>query len=138
MHRVLVPGGRAVLNLPGPIPRLFSVFEEALTRNLGPEAAGFASLVFSLHEPDEIRSLVRAAGFDEIRIASDTGVLRVPPPKQFMWQYIHATPLAGALAGAGEERRAALERDVLSGWEDYVEGGNLILEVRMTTVVATK
>jgi ubiquinone/menaquinone biosynthesis C-methylase UbiE len=138
MYRVLVPGGRAVLNLPGPIPRVFSVFEEALTRNLGPEAAGFASLVFSLHEPDEIRSLVRAAGFDEIRIASDTGVLRVPPPKQFMWQYIHATPLAGALAGAGEERRAALERDVLSGWEDYVEGGNLMLEVRMTTVVATK
>ena len=92
---------------------MFSVFEEALTRHVGPKAPGFASLVFSQHEPDEIRSLVRAGGFDEITIASDTGVLRVPPPKQFMWQYIHATPLAGALAGAGEERRAALGRDVL-------------------------
>ena len=91
-----------------------------------------------LDEPDEIRSLVGAAGFDEIQIASDTGVLRVPPPRQFMWQYIHATPLAGALAGAGEERRAALERDVVSGWEDFVENGSLMLEVRMTTVVATK
>ncbi len=95
-------------------------------------------MVFSLHERDDIRSLVRAGGFDDVEIAADTKSLRVPPPKQFMWQYIHATPLAGVLEATDEERRAALERDMCAGWEDYVEDGNLKLEVRMTTVVATR
>ena len=137
MDRVLVSGGRAVLNLPGPIPPLFAVFEDGLTRHVGPEAAGFASMVFSLHDPDEIRSLVRAGGFDDVEIAADTKSLRVPPPDQFLWQYIHATPLAGMLEAIDEERRAALERDVCSGWEAYVDDGGLKLDVRMTTVVAT-
>lgn len=138
MHRVLVPGGRAVLNLPGPIPPVFEVFEEGLTRHVGPEAAGFASLVFSLHDPDEIRGLLEAAGFDDIEIESELKALHVPPPEEFMWQYIHATPLAGVLEDSEEDRRAALERDVTSGWEDHVEDGRLRLEVRMTTAVATK
>lgn len=138
MHRVLRPGGRAVLNLPGPVPPVFEVFERGLRRHVSPEAAGFASLVFSLHDSEEIRGLLQGAGFSDVEIESDTKSLRVPPPKEFLWQYIHATPLASVVEGTSEDRRAALERDVTSGWEEHVEDGELVLEVRMTTAVATK
>lgn len=136
MRRVLADGGRAVLNLPGPIPPVFQVFERALARYMGPEAAGFASAVFSLHDPDELRDLVGRAGFGDVRIDSMVGSLPVPPPEDFLWQYIHSTPLAGPIASADADRRAALEREVCEGWQEFVEDGHLVVEVRMTTVVA--
>lgn len=137
VRRVLADDGRAVVSLPGPIPPVFQVFARGLERHVAPEAAGFAAAVFSLHDPDEIRDLFGRAGFGEVRLDSMVGALPVPPPRDFLWQYVHSTPLAGALAGVDAERRAALEREVCRGWEEFVEDGNLMVEVRMTTVVAT-
>jgi len=139
MRRVLVDGGRTVLNLPGPVPPVFEVLERGLARHVAPEAAGFASAVFSLHDAEELRDLFGGAGFDEadVRIDSMVGSLRVPPPDEFLWQYVHSTPLAGAVASVDADRRAALEREVCEAWEDFVDDGNLVIEVRMTTAVAT-
>lgn len=136
MRRVLAEGGRAVLALPGPIPPVFEVFERGLAHHVGPGAAGFASAVFSLHEPDEIRELIARAGFDDVRIDATTGSMPVGPPAEFLWQYVHSTPLAGAIAAAGADQRAALEREVCDGWRAFVEDDALIIELRMTTVVA--
>lgn len=136
MRRVLSDDGRAVLNLPGPIPPVFQVFERGLDRHLGPEAAGFAAAVFSLHDADELRDLAGRAGFGDVRVDSMVGSLPVGPPEEFLWQYVHSTPLAGALEAAGEERRAALEREVGERWSEFVQDGSLVVEVRMTTVVA--
>lgn len=137
MRRVLSDDGCAVLNLPGPIPPVFEVFERGLERHLGPEAAGFAAAVFSLHDADELHDLAGRSGFGDVRVESMVGALPVGPPEEFLWQYVHSTPLAGALAAADEDRRAALEREVVEGWREFVEDGSLIVEVRMTTVVAT-
>ncbi|MFW6085152.1 MAG: methyltransferase domain-containing protein [Gemmatimonadota bacterium] len=135
MRRVLRDDGRAVLNLPGPIRPVFEVFERGLARHVGPEAAGFAAAVFSLHDPDEIRELAERAGFSDVRIDSTVGVLAVPPPEDFFRQYVHSTPLGAVVAGIDADRRATLAREVCDGWRDFVEDGKLRLEVRMTTVV---
>jgi hypothetical protein len=37
----------------------------------------------------------------------------------FLWQYINCTPLAAAIMGVDEARRAALERDVVEGWKPW-------------------
>lgn len=138
MRRVLNNEGRAVLNLPGPIPPVFQVFERGLERHLGPEAAGFAAAVFSLYDADELRDLAARSGFGDVQVDSTVGALPVGPPEAFLWQYVHSTPLAGALGAASEEHRAALEREVVDGWREFVvDDGNLMVEVRMTTVVAT-
>jgi ubiquinone/menaquinone biosynthesis C-methylase UbiE len=137
MRRVLSPGGRAALTLPGPVPPVFQVFERGLARHVGPEAAGFASAVFSLHDPDEIRDLVGRAGFESVRIDARVGALQVPPPEEFLWQYVHSTPLGGVVAGIDADRRTALEREVCDGWREFVEDGRLVVELRMTTVIAT-
>ena len=40
MHRVLAPGGRALVTVPGPEPDFFSILREALARWICPKAAG--------------------------------------------------------------------------------------------------
>jgi len=138
MQRVLVRGGRLVLNLPGPIPRLFTIMEDVLARHVGPEAAGFINHVFSLHDAAEIQNLVSGAGFHDVAVQADTKSLRLPAPEEFLWQYVHSTPLAGAVAQVDDERRGSLEGEVVAEWQKFVEDRALVLEVRVVVAMARK
>ena len=61
--------------------------------------------------------------------------LSLPPPSDFLWQYAASTPMAGLLAGADEQAKEELDRDVVEAWREYeVEEG---MEVRQRIVVAT-
>ena len=138
MRRVLVRGGRLILNVPGPTPRPFIIMGEALARHIGAEAAGFVNHVFSLHETAEIQDLVGGAGFHDVSVQSDTKPLRLPAPEEFLRQYVHSTPLAGALAQVDDERRASLEREVAAKWQEFVKDGALVLQVRIVIATARK
>ncbi len=138
MRRVLVVGGRAVLNVPGPAPAPMSAFADALARRVTPEIASFVHLVFSLHDADELRDMMGSAGFRDVDVRQATKALRVPPPEQFMWQYVHSTPMAAAIAELDEQRRAALEGDVTAQWQAHRADGGMALDVGMTTVIGTK
>jgi len=132
MHRVLVPGGRALISSPGPTPAPFEILSQALARGISPEAAGFARRVFSLHDAGELEGLLRDAGFARVAARSAPKALRVSSPREFLWQYIHSTPLGPALNGAAEAKRAALERDVVARWQPFAVDGGMRLEVGMT------
>jgi ubiquinone/menaquinone biosynthesis C-methylase UbiE len=136
MLRVLAVGGRVLINVPGPTPPLFAVLEDALTNHLSPDAAGFVRAVFSLHDPGEIRDLVSDAGFTNVDARSYTKTLRLSPPEQFLWQYVHSTPLAAAVAELDESRREALEHQVVAGWQAFSDDGGLLLELGVTVAQA--
>jgi len=136
--RVLAPGGRLILNLPGPTPQIMAIMEEAFARYLGAEAAGFVNLVFSLHDTEEIQNLVSGAGFRDVSVQSDTRSLRLPAPEEFLWQYVNSTPLAGAMAPVDDERRGLLERDIVSKWREFVKDRALILQLRVNVATARK
>jgi ubiquinone/menaquinone biosynthesis C-methylase UbiE len=136
--RVLGRGGRLILNVPGPTPRLFTMLAEALGHHVGAEAAGFVHQVFSLHETAAIRGLVSAAGFADVRVQSETDTLRLPPPEAFLWQYVHSTPLADAVAQVGEDRRDSLEREVVTRWREFLKEGALVLQVRIVAASGRK
>lgn len=138
MRRVLVRGGRLILNVPGPTPRLFTIMGEALARHIGAEAAGFVNHVFSLHDMAEIQNVVSGAGFHDVSVQSDTKPLRLPVPEEFLWQYVHSTPLAGAVAQVDDDRRASLERHVVAKWQEFVNDGALVLQVRIVIATARK
>jgi DNA-binding CsgD family transcriptional regulator len=86
--------------------------------------------------------------FDKLGVTSRTAasahfhksrlVLRLPAPADFLWQYIHSTPIAAAAAEAGEANRSALERDVCAQWQDFMVDGSLSLEVGMTMAIGWK
>jgi ubiquinone/menaquinone biosynthesis C-methylase UbiE len=134
ISRILAPGGRVMLSLPGPTPALFAQFGDALARHIGPECAGFVNLVFSLHDSDELRGLMTDAGFEHVDIDKSRRRLELPDPEDFMWQYIHSTPMAGMVANATEEQHAGLTEDVRERWQKFVENGTLSVYVDMTTV----
>jgi ubiquinone/menaquinone biosynthesis C-methylase UbiE len=136
LRRVLTPGGRVVLNVPGPRPALFAPLEDALRRHLGPEAAGFVATVFSLHDTGEIRSLLEEAGFADALARSERRTLHLPAADEFLWQYVYSTPLAAAAASSDDRRRADLQRDVVAAWEPFAENGGLALEVDVTSATA--
>jgi ubiquinone/menaquinone biosynthesis C-methylase UbiE len=138
MRRVLVRGGRLILNMPGPTPLLFNIMGEALARHVGAEAAGFVDQVFSLHDTAEIQDLVSGAGFHDVSVQSDTKSLRLPAPEEFLWQYVQSTPLAGAVAQVDDDRRGLLEHDVVANWQEFEKDRALVLQVRMVVATARK
>ena len=129
MQRVLAPGGRLIINVVGPKPRVFAILAEL---------SAFVDLVFSLHDTGELQHLISGAGFREVAIHSDTQTLRLPAPEEFLWQYVLSTPLANAVAEVDNERRYALERDVVAKWEAFVEDGALTLQVGLVVATARK
>lgn len=138
MHRVLVAGGRLVLNVPGPAGEPFAILAEEMKRTIGEEAGKFVDHVFVLNDIDEIRELVQNAGFNRVEVQASTKMLSLPAPKDFLWQYIYSTPLAGALAQADSEQKALLEENVVARWQEFVEENAFIYEQRVVTVRAVK
>ena len=138
MHRVQAPGGRLIISVTGPTPPPFVVLDAALSEHISPAISPFVHAVFSLYDPDELQALVSAAGFHDVAIQTDARKLRLPAPREFLWQYVHSTPLIDAVAQANDERRAALERDVVAGWQPFVEDGGMAMTPQMVVVTARK
>lgn len=134
MRRVLAPAGRVAWCTPGPTPRFFEAIEPALSDHIGPGAAMFVHTVFSLHDPNEARSLMDAAGFDRIDVEIETMSLRVAPPADFFWQYVHSTPLAAAVADLDHDARASLEAEVVDRCSAEIGGDAQELETRLLLV----
>ena len=138
MQRVLAPGGRLIINVVGPKPRVFAILAEALAHHIKPEVSAFVDLVFSLHDTGELQHLISGAGFREVAIQSDTRTLRLPAPEEFLWQYVESTPLANAVAQVDDATRAALERDVVAKWQAFSEDGALTLHLGVVVATARK
>lgn len=138
MARALAPGGRVLFNVPGPIPQIFAVIERVLGRHLSDEAAGFVRQVFSVHDAGVIRSLLAEAQLGDLTVSSTTKTLPLPAPEDFVWQYIHLTPLAAVAASMDDEQRATVTREVADGCRPYTTDGGMLLQVRVTTGGGTK
>lgn len=131
MRRVLADEGRLWVTLPGPAPGIFAALARAMERHVGPQAAGFVTRVFSLHDLGDIDGLLRGAGLRDVTVEATVRELELPPARAFLWQYIHSTPLVGPVSQASAEARVALEREVLAAWEEFEVGGVLRHELRL-------
>jgi SAM-dependent methyltransferase len=138
LHRVLAPGGRLVANVPGPMPPVFQILQRGIGDHVSPEIAKFMSVVFSLDDARELEELIGAPGFREVSARRGARVLRLPPPEDFLWQYVWSTPLAEAVGTLSDQEREALTRDVVTEWEGLTHDGALILELDVLTVTARR
>ena len=137
MRRVLAPGGRLFVSVPGPTA-FFGVFEQAVERHVSAEISRFVAQVFSLNDRGELERLIRAAGLHEVNVRAETRPIRLPEAKQFLWQYVHSTPLAGPVSEIDDDARAALERDVVNGWKPWAAQGGLMYEQPVLIASARK
>lgn len=139
MRRVLRPGGRVLVNTPGPMPKLFAVIRDAVARHTGPKPAGFLDAVFSLHDPDEYAELLRSAGFGQPDVRRSEKTLDLPPPADFLWRYLQSTPIGADVFNKTDAgTRAALEAEVRKGCHQFETGSGMKLEVGLTTATAQK
>lgn len=138
IHRVIVPGGRFVANVPGPTPPPLQAMADALEHHVGSQGAAFVDAVFSLHDADEVRSLAEEAGFTRMAVRSEEMPLELGAPEAFLWNYVNSTPVAAIVAEVDAERRDALEREFVEACGPFLTDGILKGAVRMTTVVAVK
>jgi len=138
MHRALKPGGRVVLNVPGPEPDPFATFSNALEAHISPEAAGFMRAVFSLNDEAEVEALLADAGFKQPSVRAAVTELQFPPARDFLWQYVRSTPLAGVIASAHRAKLAALDHDVVKAWREYENPEGMRWSQRVVTAVGRK
>ena len=65
-------------------------------------------------------------------------MLNLPPPKEFLWQYVHSTPLTRIAVEVDKDVLAALEREVVEAWQDFEEDGALMYQQRIVVASARK
>jgi hypothetical protein len=87
--------------------------------------------VFSLNDPIELEQSLRQAGFADVSVRSVTKELRLPPPADFLWQYIQCTPVSASILQAEENRQVALEREVVEGWRRWEHAGGMTYQQRI-------
>lgn len=138
MRRVLAPGGRLLLTVPGPAGSPFSIMAGAMKEHISEQAAGFVFHVFSLHDPVEIKQLAERAGFSETRVEAHKKELRLPKAEEFLWQYVYSTPLAAVVSEADETAHLALEKDIKKRWQGFAHNGSIVFTQRMVTLTAQK
>jgi SAM-dependent methyltransferase len=123
MLRVLDAGGRVVVSTPGTIQPPFAVLEQAIVDHINADLGGFVRAVFSMHDPAGVADLLRDAGLRDVTGTVTNVPLRLPAPREFLWQYIGLTPLAPLVAQAPEAAQRGLEDQAVAGWEpDTVDG----------------
>jgi ubiquinone/menaquinone biosynthesis C-methylase UbiE len=138
IRRVLADGGRVAIATVGPTPQVFEILAQALARHVKPEVAAFVRHVFSLHEHQELRDLAEGAGLRSVSVQSEALRVLLPPPSEFLWQYVTSTPLAAPVGEIGDDERAALARDVTTAWRRFLEGGALRFDGNAVLTTASK
>jgi ubiquinone/menaquinone biosynthesis C-methylase UbiE len=137
MRRVLAPEGR--LHISTAIRNtFFDVLDREIARHVSEEASAFVHGVFSLGDPDEVRDLLTAAGFETPDIRSHSKRLQLPAARDFMWQYIHVTPLMAIVRQSGNAQTEALERGVVAGWAPWATSSGMSCEQSVLVCSARK
>jgi hypothetical protein len=85
-----------------------------------------------------MQQLLSEAGFRDIAFQANDKTLNLPPSRDFLWQYVHSTPLVGMVMQADEENLSAMEREVVEVWREFEEDGKLRYEQRILQASARK
>lgn len=142
MRRVLVPGGRVLLSVFGPIvhnpaPQALAA---ALERHLGAHASAIKRSEHELDDPGELDDLVAGAGFTKVSIETTTQQIRFPSPREYVRIQFAATPLATLMKEMPSEQQVALVdaviAEVTAALQPYVGDNGLVFPQECHTLSA--
>jgi ubiquinone/menaquinone biosynthesis C-methylase UbiE len=121
MARVLVPGGRLAVMVWRSIDHSpgFAVLAGALDRHVGPAAGAIMRAPFGLGEEGALRGLVAGAGFGEVKLDRQAGVVRFGSARELVVAYGAGSPLAGPIGAAEPAARAGLLAEVQAALDPW-------------------
>ena len=138
MHRALTSDGRAALSVWRPLEYQpsYVVLAEALETHVGEEAGTMMRSPFPAWDGDDLRSLARDAGFNDVSvtIAVDSG--RYPSVEEFVRREAASSPLAELIEDLSQERRDELLRDVAHSLEEYTDEDGVVFPMESYVLTA--
>lgn len=140
MFRVLDKGGRLVLLVWRPIQYSpgFAALARALGRQIGGEAEKMMHVPFSLGDREELRSLLRGAGFENVVIQIAVGPVRFSSSEDLVKSYVAATSLSGQVTKATAQAQALLVKDFSEAMEHYTDDEGLTFPIEGHLATTTK
>ena len=102
------------------LSRTWTAWERVIARPLvRRELAAKLRSPTSLGDPEELRGLFSAAGFENVRVLPRTKLLRFPPVAEFLIPRLAGGPAAEVVAQLSKEERAGLVVSVGRAMRDY-------------------
>lgn len=125
VHRVLSPGGRAVIATwcaADDGDSGYAPIAEALQRHRpeDPDATRFIAAIFGLSNGAEVARLAEAAGFADISVERRTGTVRFPSAEAWVESFLGAAPVPG-VSTLPPVTRAAIVADAANALQPYVD-----------------
>jgi len=115
------------------------VLAEALSHHISTEVGALLSTgPFGVGQAEELRALIAAAKFREITIGAAVKALRYLSPDEFVRRYVAGSALAGPVAAANDDARAALLAEVNAGLRPYLDDQGLAFPIESNVAMAQR
>lgn len=140
MRRVLRPTGRVAVLVWRPIQHSpgFALLADALAQHVSAEAATMMRAPFALGEKAALKCLLVETGFHDVEVRAATEMVRFPSPEDFVRWQAAGSPLAGPVAQASEQARAALLEHMRTALQAYMGAEGLVFPIEAHVARAKK
>jgi ubiquinone/menaquinone biosynthesis C-methylase UbiE len=128
-YRVLEPKGRLALSAMRPIKHnpQYNLLADTLERHIGPNAGMMMRSPFLPLSTNELRDLLKSAGFQDVRILIGIGPVRYPSIKEFIRREVASSPLAGQIKSLSDDNEfAIIVRDLEAALEPYIDDDGIV------------
>jgi ubiquinone/menaquinone biosynthesis C-methylase UbiE len=128
-YRVLEPKGRLALSAMRPIKHnpQYNLLADTLERHIGPNAGMMMRSPFLPLSTNELRDLLKSAGFQDVRILIGIGPVRYPSTKEFIRREVASSPLAGQIKSFSDDNEfAIIVRDLEAALEPYIDDDGIV------------
>ena len=131
MRRVLVPEGRVALTVWGAIEKSpgFAILARALERDIGATEAQIVRSAYSFCSPSEMRSMMEAAGFCDVAIATHSELVQFRSVDHFITTCLTGSRLGEAVFKVDQCTRRILIDRVRAGLARYERPDGLCFPV---------
>ena len=140
MHRVLAPDGRLALSVWRPLDYqpVYVVLADALARCIGDEAGEMMRSPFPAWDGDDLRTLLRDVGFDDVSVTIEIGSVRYPSTSEFVRREAASSPLAEPIAAVEQAVRDELVQTVEDSLQTYSDDDGVVSPMESYVVTAEK
>lgn len=140
MRRVLAPDGCLGLNVLRSVQHnpAYELLAEALERHVRPEAGIIMRSPFPELSSGDLRDLLAAAGFRDVRILIGIGPVRYPSIREFLFREAASSPLASEIGSLKDDLSELLIQDLKKALRAYTDDDGIIFPTETHLIVARR
>lgn len=136
MRRTLVPGGRALLSVWASESPYHLARGEALERFAGADIASkYRASRDVAPDAGMLRRMLVETGFRRVEIRPRRLVIHLPSIETFVVGHLGSSPVAGAIAAMGEERRSEFGRYFRNALRQYADGDGVAVPEEVNVAI---